>query len=100
MPPPLAGMHASTCGRLRRDEFCWPIPCMHVTGQLQCGCSLLLLPPAACSCQAATVAELAQHAPGNMSILINALNRADLNQVIADPNFSGTIFAPTNKVRH
>jgi len=49
--------------------------------------------------QAGTVAELAEHAPSNMSILVNALNRVDLHQTIADPNFSGTIFAPTNKVR-
>eukprot|EP00775_Hariotina_reticulata_P013542 gene13542-13668_t len=53
---------------------------------------LLVLAP-----QAGTVAELAEHAPSNMSILVNALNRVDLHQTIADPNFSGTIFAPTNK---
>lgn len=44
-----------------------------------------------------TVADLAQHAPGNMSILINAVNRADLQTVIADPEFTATIFCPTNK---
>ncbi|GBF94457.1 hypothetical protein Rsub_06991 [Raphidocelis subcapitata] len=32
-----------------------------------------------------------------MSILINALPRADLNPTIADPNFKATILAPTNR---
>ncbi|GBF94458.1 hypothetical protein Rsub_06992 [Raphidocelis subcapitata] len=46
---------------------------------------------------ARTVAELARQAPGNMSILIDALPRADLNPTIADPNFKATILAPTNR---
>jgi uncharacterized surface protein with fasciclin (FAS1) repeats len=32
-----------------------------------------------------------------MSILINAVNRADLQTVIANPDFTATIFCPTNK---
>jgi uncharacterized surface protein with fasciclin (FAS1) repeats len=46
---------------------------------------------------APTVADLAQHAPSNMSILINAVNRADLQTAIANPDFTATIFCPTNK---
>jgi uncharacterized surface protein with fasciclin (FAS1) repeats len=46
---------------------------------------------------APTVADLAQHAPSNMSILINAVDRADLQTVIANPDFTATIFCPTNK---
>eukprot|EP00879_Flechtneria_rotunda_P000072 GHRR01000110.1.p1 GENE.GHRR01000110.1~~GHRR01000110.1.p1 ORF type:complete len:213 (+),score=94.51 GHRR01000110.1:158-796(+) len=44
-----------------------------------------------------TVAELAEHAPGNVSILINGVDRADLHNIIADPDFKATIFAPTNR---
>ena len=32
-----------------------------------------------------------------MSILVNALPRADLSKLIADPNLKATIFAPTNR---
>lgn len=49
--------------------------------------------------EAKTVAELAAQAPANVSILINAVNRADLQKVIADPNLEATIFVPTNQVR-
>lgn len=45
---------------------------------------------------AKTVAELAQNAPGNMSIMIDGVERAGLHNAIADPNFEATIFAPTN----
>ncbi|KAI8472577.1 MAG: FAS1 domain-containing protein [Monoraphidium minutum] len=44
-----------------------------------------------------TVAELAAHAPGNMSILINAVPRADLDPIIAKPDLKVTILAPTNR---
>lgn len=47
---------------------------------------------------AKTVAELAQGAPGNMSIMIDGVERANLHNAIADPNFEATIFAPTNWV--
>eukprot|EP00878_Enallax_costatus_P007388 GHUV01007737.1.p1 GENE.GHUV01007737.1~~GHUV01007737.1.p1 ORF type:complete len:161 (+),score=45.21 GHUV01007737.1:307-789(+) len=43
-----------------------------------------------------TVADLAQNAPKNMSILINAVDRVDLQTVIASPDFTATIFCPTN----
>lgn len=43
-----------------------------------------------------TVAELAEHAPGNMSMLVDGVERAGLHTAIADPNFEATIFAPTN----
>lgn len=43
-----------------------------------------------------TVAELAQGAPGNMSMLVDGVERAGLHTAIADPNFEATIFAPTN----
>jgi hypothetical protein len=46
----------------------------------------------------ATVAELAQNAPGNMSLLIDGVERVGLHTAIADPNFEATIFAPTNWV--
>lgn len=44
-----------------------------------------------------TVAELAQNAPGNMSLLVDGVERAGLHTAIADPNFQATIFAPTNR---
>lgn len=47
---------------------------------------------------AKTVAELAEHAPGNMSILTDGVERAGLHTAIADPEFAATIFCPTNKV--
>jgi uncharacterized surface protein with fasciclin (FAS1) repeats len=46
---------------------------------------------------ASTVAELAQNAPGNMSLLVDGVERAGLHTAIADPNFQATIFAPTNR---
>lgn len=48
---------------------------------------------------AKTVAELADHAPGNVSMLVNGVKRADLQAVIGDPNWEATIFCPTNRVR-
>jgi uncharacterized surface protein with fasciclin (FAS1) repeats len=45
---------------------------------------------------ASTVAELAASAPGNMSMLVDGVERAGLHTAIADPNFEATIFAPTN----
>jgi len=53
---------------------------------------------AAANDDAKTVAELAQNAPGNMSLLIDGVERAGLHTAIADPNFEATIFAPTNWV--
>lgn len=44
-----------------------------------------------------TVAELAQNAPGNMSLLVDGVERAGLDTAIADPAFEATIFAPTNR---
>eukprot|EP00877_Chromochloris_zofingiensis_P003109 jgi/Chrzof1/1279/Cz10g01010.t1 len=46
---------------------------------------------------AKTVADLAAHAPGNISILINGVNRADLQTILANPGWKATIFAPTNR---
>ncbi|WIA13144.1 hypothetical protein OEZ85_006738 [Tetradesmus obliquus] len=46
---------------------------------------------------AKTVAELADHAPGNVSMLVNGVKRADLQAVIGDPNWEATIFCPTNR---
>ncbi|KAF8067409.1 MCM5 [Scenedesmus sp. PABB004] len=46
---------------------------------------------------AATVAELAATAPGNMSMLLNAVDRAGLSAPIADPAFTATVLCPTNK---
>jgi hypothetical protein len=48
---------------------------------------------------AKTVAELADNAPGNVSMLVNGVKRADLQTVIGDPNWEATIFCPTNRVR-
>jgi hypothetical protein len=48
---------------------------------------------------AKTVAELADNAPGNVSMLVNGVMRADLQAVIGDPNWEATIFCPTNAVR-
>jgi uncharacterized surface protein with fasciclin (FAS1) repeats len=45
---------------------------------------------------AKTVAELLDAAPGNVSILVNGVKRADIQTVVADPNLEVTIFAPTN----
>ena len=45
---------------------------------------------------AKTVAELLDHSPGNVSILVNGVKRADIQTTVADPNFEATIFAPTN----
>lgn len=53
---------------------------------------------AAANDDAKTVAELAQNAPGNMSLLVDGVERAGLHTAIADPNFEATIFAPTNWV--
>lgn len=47
--------------------------------------------------QANTLAELAQQAPGNMSMLINAVQRADLQPVLANPDTTITVLAPTNR---
>jgi hypothetical protein len=47
---------------------------------------------------AKTVAELADHAPGNVSMLVNGVKRAQLQAMIGDPNWEATIFCPTNKV--
>lgn len=49
---------------------------------------------------AKTVADLAAHAPSNITILTNALNRAGLQTVIGNPDWKATIFAPTNQVHH
>eukprot|EP00877_Chromochloris_zofingiensis_P003138 jgi/Chrzof1/12825/Cz07g08250.t1 len=46
---------------------------------------------------AKTVADLAAHAPSNITILTNALNRAGLQTVIGNPDWKATIFAPTNQ---
>ncbi|KAF6261096.1 FAS1 domain-containing protein [Scenedesmus sp. NREL 46B-D3] len=46
---------------------------------------------------AKTVAELADNAPGNVSMLVNGVKRADLQAVIGDPNWEATIFCPSNK---
>jgi uncharacterized surface protein with fasciclin (FAS1) repeats len=51
---------------------------------------------ASMNADASTVAELAANAPGNMSILVDGVERAGLHTAIADPNFEATIFAPTN----
>jgi hypothetical protein len=48
---------------------------------------------------AKTVAELADNAPGNVSMLVNGVKRAELQTVIGDPNWEATIFCPTNRVR-
>lgn len=45
-----------------------------------------------------TVAELAERAPRNVSMVIDGVERAGLHTAIADPNFQATIFAPTNWV--
>jgi hypothetical protein len=45
-----------------------------------------------------TVAELAEGAPRNVSMVIDGVERAGLHTAIADPNFQATIFAPTNWV--
>lgn len=47
---------------------------------------------------AKTVAELAEAAPSNMSLLVDGVERAGLHTRIADPNFEATVFAPTNWV--
>jgi uncharacterized surface protein with fasciclin (FAS1) repeats len=47
-----------------------------------------------------TVAEALESAPGNVSILVNAVKRAQIQQTIADPGLQATIFVPTNKVRY
>jgi uncharacterized surface protein with fasciclin (FAS1) repeats len=59
--------------------------------------ALRLIASVASLTDAATVAELAQHAPGNMSILVNALPRADLTDLLSRGDFKATIFAPTNR---
>eukprot|EP00878_Enallax_costatus_P018259 GHUV01019215.1.p1 GENE.GHUV01019215.1~~GHUV01019215.1.p1 ORF type:complete len:242 (+),score=83.05 GHUV01019215.1:70-726(+) len=46
---------------------------------------------------AKTVAELADNAPANVSMLVNGVKRADLQAVIGDPNWEATIFCPSNK---
>lgn len=45
-----------------------------------------------------TVAELAEGAPRNVSMVIDGVERAGLHTAIADPDFQATIFAPTNWV--
>lgn len=47
--------------------------------------------------EANTLAELAQQAPGNMSMLMNAIPRADLQPVLANPDTTITVLAPTNR---
>jgi hypothetical protein len=47
---------------------------------------------------AKTVAELVDNAPGNVSMLVDGVKRADVQAVIGDPNWEATIFCPTNKV--